>query len=203
MKSITLELTYPSGAVYRLRQPISVSIVRSLESPAQSLSASFPIIKGLLPDIGVGARLLRGGAEIFSGFCDQQVTREDEKGRTFTIQARSRGGLLLDNEALPRTYTMSPPGRSSASIWPPTVSPSFRSPGTTRPGSSPSPRGSANGRSSAPSVCGPTGGIPLSPGGTGWRWRSGPPPSPPRSPTVPGRPGFGIFGWRIPSAGPR
>ncbi len=104
MKSITLELTYPSGAVYRLSQPISVSIVRSLESPAQSLSASFPIIKGLLPDIGVGARLLRGGAEIFSGFCDQQVTREDEKGRTFTIQARSRGGLLLDNEALPRTY---------------------------------------------------------------------------------------------------
>lgn len=104
METITLELTYPDGQLYRLNHPLSVSLTRTLESPAQSLAASFPIIQGLLPGIAVEARLLRGGREVFSGFCDQQVVREDENGRTFTLQARSRGGLLLDNEALPRTY---------------------------------------------------------------------------------------------------
>ncbi len=104
MEPITLELVYPDGQVNRLSHPLSVSVVRTLESPAQSLSASFPIVRGLLPGIAVGVRLLRGGVEVFSGFCDQQVTREDGEGRSFSVQARSRGGLLLDNEALPRTY---------------------------------------------------------------------------------------------------
>lgn len=104
METITLELTYPDGQLYRLSHPFSVTLIRSLESPARSLSATFPIIQGLLPGIAVEARLLRGGVEIFTGFCDQQVVREDGNGRTFTLQARSRGGLLLDNEALPRTY---------------------------------------------------------------------------------------------------
>ncbi len=104
MEPITLELTYPDGQLYRLNHPFSVSLTRTLESPAQSLEASFPITQGILPGIAVRARLLRGGEEVFSGLCDQQVTREDEGGRSFTVQARSQGGLLLDNEALPRTY---------------------------------------------------------------------------------------------------
>ena len=104
MEPVTLELTYPGGEVYRLSHPLSVSVTRTLESPAQSLAASFPIVKGLLPGIGVGVRVTRGGKELFSGFCDQQTTRENGEGRTFSVQARSRGGLLLDNEALPRTY---------------------------------------------------------------------------------------------------
>lgn len=104
MERVTLELTYPGGEVYRLNDPLEASLIRTLESPAQSLSATFPLGKGSLPGVAVGARLLRGGEEIFSGFCDQQVAWEDASGRRFTVQARSRGGLLLDNEALPQTY---------------------------------------------------------------------------------------------------
>lgn len=104
MTRVSLELSYPGGEVYRLENPLEASLVRTLESPAQSFSATFALAKGALPGVAVGARALRDGEEIFSGFCDQQTAREDENGRRFTVQARSRGGLLLDNEALPRTY---------------------------------------------------------------------------------------------------
>ena len=104
MKQITMELTYPDGQSYPLERPLEAALLGTLESPAQSLSVTFPLAKGSLPGVAVGARLFRGGEEIFSGFCDQQTAWEDSGGRRLTIQARSRGGLLLDNEALPRTY---------------------------------------------------------------------------------------------------
>ena len=63
MKRVTLELTYPGGEVYRLNDPLEASLIRTLESPAQSLSATFPLGKGSLPGVAVGARLLRGGEE--------------------------------------------------------------------------------------------------------------------------------------------
>lgn len=104
MKRITMELTYPDGQSYPLERPLEASLLGTLESPARSLSITFPLGKGSLPGVAVGARLFRDGEEIFSGFCDQQTAWEDAGGRRFTVQARSRGGLLLDNEALPRTY---------------------------------------------------------------------------------------------------
>lgn len=104
METVTLQLTYPGGERYSLAGPLSLSLVRTLESPAQSLSATFPMEEGSLPGVAVGAAVLRGGERVFDGFCDQQTAREDRDGRTFSLQARSRGGLLLDNEALPQTY---------------------------------------------------------------------------------------------------
>lgn len=103
MVPVTLELTYPGGGRYTLSKPLAVSLVRTLESPAQSLSVTFALAGGSLPGVAVGAGLLRGGERVFTGFCDQQTAREDKDGRTFTLQARSRGALLLDNEALPQT----------------------------------------------------------------------------------------------------
>lgn len=104
MESVTLELTYPGGDRYTLANPLSVSLVRTLESPAQSLSITLPMAAGNLPGAAVGAAVRRGGTQVFTGFCDQQTAREDRSGRTFTVQARSRGALALDNEALPQTY---------------------------------------------------------------------------------------------------
>lgn len=104
MESVTLELTYPGAGRYTLTNPLAVSLVRTLESPAQSLSITLPMASGNLPGVAVGATLRRGSQTVFSGFCDQQTAREDRTGRTFTVQARSRGALVLDNEALPQTY---------------------------------------------------------------------------------------------------
>lgn len=104
MQSVTLELTYPGGDRYTLTNPLSVSLVRTLESPAQSLSITLPMAADNLPAVAVGATVRRGTEQVFSGFCDQQTAREDQGGRTFTVQARSRGALVLDNEALPQTY---------------------------------------------------------------------------------------------------
>lgn len=104
MEAVTLELTYPGGAVYTLTNPLTVSLVRTLESPAQSLSITLPMAADNLPAVAVGAAVRRGGAQVFSGLCDQQTAKEDQNGRTFTVQARSRGALALDNEALPQTY---------------------------------------------------------------------------------------------------
>jgi len=104
MEPVTLELTYPGGNRYTLADPLELSLTRTLESPAQSLSITFALAAGSLPGVAVGASVRRGRETVFSGFCDQQTAREDRNGRTFTVQARSRGALLLDNEALPQTY---------------------------------------------------------------------------------------------------
>lgn len=104
MEQVTLELTYPGGDRYTLKNPLAVSLVRTLESPAQSLSITLPMAAGNLPGVAAQAAVRRGPAVIFTGFCDQQTAKETHAGRTFTVQARSRGALLLDNEALPQTY---------------------------------------------------------------------------------------------------
>lgn len=104
MQSVTLELTYPGGARYTLSNPLSVSLVRTLESPAQSLAITLSMAADNLPAVAVGAAVRRGSELVFSGFCDQQTAKEDQSGRTFAVQARSRGALVLDNEALPQTY---------------------------------------------------------------------------------------------------
>lgn len=104
MEEITLELTYPGGGRYTLSRPLSASVEATLESPARAMSVLFPLGKGELPAAAMGAAVYRGGERLFLGLCDQQTAREDSGGRTLALQARSRGGLLLDNEALPRTY---------------------------------------------------------------------------------------------------
>lgn len=104
MEALELELTYPDKSRYRLTDPLSVTVEATLESPARAMTARFPLRKGELPAAAVGAAVLRGGRRVFEGLCDQQTAREDSTGRTLTLQARSRGGLLLDNEALPQTY---------------------------------------------------------------------------------------------------
>ena len=104
MEAVSIRLTYPGGDRYTLSGPLTASVTRALESPAQSLAVTFPLEQGSLPGAAVAIQLLRGGRVLFDGLCDQQTAREDQDGRTLTIQARSRGGLLLDNEALPQTY---------------------------------------------------------------------------------------------------
>ena len=104
MEEITAALELAEGGRLELARPLSASLVRSLESPARSFEAVFPLGKGEAPGPAVTLTVALGGRRIFSGWCDQQTAREDGEGRTLELQARSRGGLLLDNEALPQTY---------------------------------------------------------------------------------------------------
>ena len=104
MEKIAMTLGLADGGSLELTGPFSALLTRTLESPAQSLEAVFPLERGTAPSPAVTVTLSRGSRRIFAGWCDQQTAREDGDGRTLEIQARSRGGLLLDNEALPQTY---------------------------------------------------------------------------------------------------
>ncbi len=139
MKQITMELTYPDGQSYPLERPLEAALLGTLESPAQSLSVTFPLAKGSLPGVAVGARLFRGGEEIFSGFCDQQTAWEDSGGSP--SRPGAGGACCWITRPSPAPIIMSPPGRFSAAICGPTAFPAWRSRGTTRRESSPSPRG--------------------------------------------------------------
>ena len=99
---MTLELA--DGSRMEFSEPLSASLTATLESPAQSLEITFPLEPGSAPAPAITAVVNRGSRRIFAGWCDQQTAREDSGGRTLTIQARSRGAFLLDNEALPQTY---------------------------------------------------------------------------------------------------
>ena len=49
MEALELELTYPDKSRYRLTDPLSVTVEATLESPAQAMTARFPLRKGELP----------------------------------------------------------------------------------------------------------------------------------------------------------
>ena len=104
MEPVRMTIAFPHGGEETLENPLSVSLVSTLESPAQSLAASFPLGRGGAPEAAVTAMVYLGERRVFAGWCDQQTAREDQGGRVLSLQARSRGGFLLDNEALPRTY---------------------------------------------------------------------------------------------------
>lgn len=85
-----------------LSHPKQFSLVCGQDSPADSLKAVFPLEQepGQLSVV----RVTDGGQELFSGQVDTQEMVLDEAGSRLEISARSRGALLLDNEACPREY---------------------------------------------------------------------------------------------------
>lgn len=76
-----------------------LSVTASLASPAVSMTCGLAVdqFPGELGNVAVyqGARLL------FSGKIDRQTASVSGRGRLLSLEARSRGALLLDNEALP------------------------------------------------------------------------------------------------------
>lgn len=83
-------------------------IVKSFDSPAHSFSAVFSSDASYpeLYDITVHD----GDSQLFTGTVDEQVLTEGAKGRQLKLIARSRGAVLLDNEAQPQTY-------GTVSLW--------------------------------------------------------------------------------------
>jgi len=82
-------------------RPSFLRLRRSLDSPAEGMSGSFPLDGRVLELISV--RVLRGGDVIFEGKIDEQRTVLSREGMVLQLEARTRGALLLDNEAMPQT----------------------------------------------------------------------------------------------------
>ena len=100
--SFRVTLTTPFvGGDYQL-EPLSLSLVSSLSSPAAGMSGRFT-----LPDFPpecLQARVEYAGRLLFEGGIDRQHTQVDERGVVLEIEARDKGAVLLDNEARPKAY---------------------------------------------------------------------------------------------------
>lgn len=80
----------------------SLRITHSFSSPAGSMSAALPCSHS--PGELRGAEIHHAGRLLFSGEMDEQALSLSGSGNLLSLEARTRGALLLDNEAIPRTY---------------------------------------------------------------------------------------------------
>ncbi|MCL2580496.1 MAG: hypothetical protein FWE32_10795 [Oscillospiraceae bacterium] len=81
--------------------PAFLRIRQDLDSPAVGLSGRFPV--GHRPTELMRIRVFRGDEMIFDGRPDEQRFTLSGSGMLLHIEARSRGAILLDNEAMPET----------------------------------------------------------------------------------------------------
>lgn len=96
-------LGYDIGdSMYVMPVPLDFEVVRSFDSPAASFEATFACDRHY-PEL-YKIELLVGDRTLFLGFVDECTVTENEKGRCIKIIARSKGALLLDNEAAPQKY---------------------------------------------------------------------------------------------------
>ncbi len=84
--------------------PLKLTLLSSADAPADSLTAVFAVT-GEIPALHT-IEAEHNGECIFSGYVDSQTRQVTSKGDLLTIAARSKACLLLDNEALPQTYSM-------------------------------------------------------------------------------------------------
>ena len=94
------------GQRRELVHPVSFSLVRSADTPADSLKAEF-----MVPDAQdwkqeiARIELQADGRRLFRGICDRQIVGLDSAGCRLTVWARSDAAVLLDNEAIPQEYS--------------------------------------------------------------------------------------------------
>ena len=81
---------------------LSLTLSSSLSSPAQSLSARLFVEQ--YPRELTRAAIYYKDAFLFIGKVDEQHLEICAEGNILQVEARSQGGLLLDNEAAPYTY---------------------------------------------------------------------------------------------------
>ena len=86
-----------------LLEPSSMTITRAYDTPAIMLEITFPT-RELIPDL-TNIQVNHGSEVLFFGYCDEIIRSIDDSGSFVTINARSPGSLLCDNEATPMTYT--------------------------------------------------------------------------------------------------
>ena len=98
-------LTSVDGKPSSFQKPVKISFVFSHDAPADSLTVVFAV-SGSFPVLLSVEVLSETNERIFFGYVDSQSDRKTNKGILLTVSARSLAGLLLDNEALPQTYSI-------------------------------------------------------------------------------------------------
>ena len=82
--------------------PYLVNITKEIDTPADSLSATFPILERV-PEFK-SVEVFISDESIFSGIVDEQITKINADGCFLEIYSRSYAAWLLDNEAMPQVY---------------------------------------------------------------------------------------------------
>lgn len=94
----------PSGVQVSLPCPVQVHLNQSEDAPADEFTGVFPMEKS--PGNLTGIRIYDGNETLcFNGIVDEQK-ESCAVEITLTLIARSQAALLLDNEAIPQTYSM-------------------------------------------------------------------------------------------------
>jgi hypothetical protein len=101
MNAFSLRCTIlDTGRTLLLDKLTDIQLAASLSSPARSLRVTAAV--GQLPQELRDATLYYGERELFSGRVDRQEGRLARNGKSVALEARSKGGILLDNESRPR-----------------------------------------------------------------------------------------------------
>ncbi len=94
----------PDGKEAALPQPVQVHLNRAEDAPADGFTGIFPMEKSAGNLIGI--HIYDKNQELcFDGIVDEQKESCSSK-MTLTLTARSRVSLLLDNEAVPQSYSL-------------------------------------------------------------------------------------------------
>lgn len=80
-----------------------LTLTSTLRSPAGAMRCTAVVDK--FPGELGGVSVREGGRTLFTGAVDRQVAMVSEKGRTLALDARTKGAVLLDNEAVPCVLT--------------------------------------------------------------------------------------------------
>ena len=91
-----------NNELLELKNVFKVQISKSLNTPASDLEASF-LFNEKIDEIK-SIEVYEDNEMIFDGIVDTQSLELDDNGSLFTIEARSKAAILLDNEALPQIY---------------------------------------------------------------------------------------------------
>ena len=86
------------------KKPLKVNFVSSEDAPADSLTAVFSADGVIYPLMSI--EVTDNNERIFYGYIDTQSDEQSINGYFLTVTARSLESILLDNEALPQTYSM-------------------------------------------------------------------------------------------------
>lgn len=97
-------LRMEDGKEITLPTPDRLEVKITCTSPARQATLSFSMNESLPPLSGIQIIQGNSAAALFAGTVDEQVFSLDRSGPRLLISARSQGGALIDNEALPASY---------------------------------------------------------------------------------------------------
>jgi hypothetical protein len=92
-----------SGSRLWLEHPLSITLTKDEEEPADHFTGTFAVSERVASLSGWNV-YEEDGTLLFGGIVDEQTHTVSDGGAVMTLRARSLAALLLDNESMPQTY---------------------------------------------------------------------------------------------------